>query len=46
MEEAWPELRKHIRTRLRRGYCIKEPAAYRGEGDLADDKTAKATTRR
>lgn len=46
LEEAWPELRKHIRTRLRRGYCIKEPAAYRGEGDLADDKTAKATTRR
>lgn len=45
LEEAWPELRKLIRTRLRRGYCIKQPAAYRGERDLADDQTERGRLR-
>jgi len=34
LEEAWPELRKHIRARLRRGYCIKEPVEYRLEREV------------
>jgi len=30
LQEAWPTLRKQIRTRLRRGYRIVQPEEYTG----------------
>ncbi|MCB0155959.1 MAG: hypothetical protein KDF65_14280, partial [Anaerolineae bacterium] len=42
LEEAWPELRKLIRTRLRWGYCLKQPAAYRGKGPEAQEPILKS----
>jgi predicted DNA-binding WGR domain protein len=38
LAEAWPTLRKHIRTRLRHGYRVVGPAAYRGAGSSQRDQ--------
>jgi len=28
LDDAWPDLRRHIRTRLRHGYQVVQPAEY------------------